>query len=66
MVQNESFDKLKKELEKAQGIMNKYYNIKQWDVFFKLGEYVNLKFQSCWQKSLKKKFNVKLSQRYYR
>ena len=65
LARNEIIAKVKKELEKAQGRMKKYYDQGRRDVTFEPGEYVYLKLQPYRQKSLKKKFNVKLSQRYY-
>ncbi|KAI9156272.1 hypothetical protein LWI28_003427 [Acer negundo] len=57
--------KVKKELEKAQGRMKKYYDQGRRDVSFELGDFVYLKLQLYRHKSLNKKFDVKLSQRYY-
>ena len=65
MARDEVVAKVKKELEKAQGRMKKYYDQGRRDVSFEPGDFVYLKLQPYWQKSLKKKFNVKLSQRYY-
>ena len=45
--------------------MKKYYDQGKRDVSFEPGDFVYLKLQPYRQKSLKKKFNVKLSQRYY-
>ena len=55
----------KKELEKARVRMKKYYDQGRRNVEFEPGNYVYLKLQPYRQKSLKKRFNVKLSQRYY-
>ncbi|KAL5805499.1 hypothetical protein ACOSQ4_028232 [Xanthoceras sorbifolium] len=55
----------KKELEKAQVRMKKYYDLWRMNVEFEPGDYLYFKLQPYRQKSLKKKFNVKLSQRYY-
>ena len=65
MARDEVVAKVKKELEKAQGRMKKYYDQGRRDVSFEPGDFVYLKLQPYRQKSLKKKFNVKLSQRYY-
>ena len=65
MARDEVVAKVKKELEKAQGRMKKYYDQGRRDVSFEPGDFVYLKLQPYWQKFLKKKFNVKLSQRYY-
>ncbi|KAI9161896.1 hypothetical protein LWI28_021814 [Acer negundo] len=65
MARDEVVAKVKKELEKAQGRMKKYYDQGRRDVSFELGDLVYLKLQPYQQKSLKKKFNVKLSQWYY-
>ena len=55
----------KKALVKAQERMKKYYDRGRREVQFEPGDWVYLKLQPYRQKSLKKKFNVKLSQRYY-
>ncbi|KAL5834882.1 hypothetical protein ACOSQ4_014379 [Xanthoceras sorbifolium] len=65
MTRDEIITKVKKELEKAQGRMKKYYDQSRREVSFEAGDFVYLKLQPYRQKSLKKKFNVKLSQRYY-
>ncbi|KAL5838392.1 hypothetical protein ACOSQ3_015561 [Xanthoceras sorbifolium] len=65
MTRDEILAKVKKELEKAQGRMKKYYDQSRREVSFEAGDFVYLKLQPYRQKSLKKKFNVKLSQRYY-
>ncbi|KAI9195047.1 hypothetical protein LWI28_011135 [Acer negundo] len=65
IARDEVVAKLKKELEKAQGRMKKYYDQGRRDVSFELGDFVYLKLQPYQQKSLKKKFNVKVLQRYY-
>ncbi|KAH7526809.1 hypothetical protein JRO89_XSUnG0053200 [Xanthoceras sorbifolium] len=65
MTRGEIVAKVKKELEKAQGRMKKYYDQSRREVSFEPGDFVYLKLQPYRQKSLKKKFNVKLSQRYY-
>ncbi|KAI9173955.1 hypothetical protein LWI28_009289 [Acer negundo] len=62
IARDEVVAKVKKELEKAQGRMKKYYDQGRRDVSFELGDFVYLKLQPYCQKSLKKKFNVKLSQ----
>ncbi|KAI9153591.1 hypothetical protein LWI28_013554 [Acer negundo] len=66
IARDEVVAKVKKELEKAHGRMKKYYDQGRRDVSFELGDFMYLKLQPYRQKSLKKKFNVKLSQRYYR
>ena len=65
IAKDEVVAKVKKKLEKAQGRMKKYYDQGKRDVSFKPGDFVYLKLQPYRQKSLKKKFNVKLSQQYY-
>ncbi|KAL5796687.1 hypothetical protein ACOSQ2_001507 [Xanthoceras sorbifolium] len=65
MTRDEIMAKLKKELERAQARMKKYYDQNRRDVSFEPGDLVYLKLQPYRQKSLKKRFNVKLSQRYY-
>ncbi|KAK0595973.1 hypothetical protein LWI29_011581 [Acer saccharum] len=65
MARDEVVAKVKKELEKAQGRMKKYYDQGRRDVSFEPGDFMYLKLQPYRQKSLKKKFNVKLSQWYY-
>ncbi|KAI9186883.1 hypothetical protein LWI28_021871 [Acer negundo] len=65
MARDEIVAKVKKELEKAQGRMKKYYDQGRRDVSFEPGDFVYLKLQPYRQKSLKKKFNMKLSQWYY-
>ena len=54
---------VKKALMKAQDRMKKYYDQGRRDVCFEPGDYMYLKLQPYRQKSLKKRFNVKLSQR---
>lgn len=56
---------VKKDLKKAQERMKKYYDCGRRDVTFEPGDMVYLKLQPYRQKSLKAKFNVKLSQRFY-
>ncbi|KAL5763434.1 hypothetical protein ACOSP7_019698 [Xanthoceras sorbifolium] len=65
MTRDEIMAKLKKELERAQARMKKYYDQNRRDVSFEPCDLVYLKLQPYRQKSLKKRFNVKLSQRYY-
>ena len=62
---DEVLTNVKKALMKAQDRMKKYYDQGRRDVSFEPGDYVYLKLQLYRQKSLKKRFNVKLSQRYY-
>ncbi|KAL5736892.1 hypothetical protein ACOSP7_031349 [Xanthoceras sorbifolium] len=51
--------------EIAQARMMKYYDQNRRNVSFEPGDLVYLKLQPYRQKSLKKRFNVKLSQWYY-
>ena len=62
---DEVLTNVKKTLMKVQDRIKKYYDQGRRDVSFEPGDYVYLKLQPYRQKSLKKRFNVKLSQRYY-
>ncbi|KAI9165235.1 hypothetical protein LWI28_010143 [Acer negundo] len=63
IARDEVVAKVKKELEKAHGRMKKYYDQGRRDVSFEPEDFMYLKLQPYRQKSLKKMFNVKLSQR---
>ena len=52
--------RVKKELEKAQKSMKRYYDSSRREVSFELEDYVYIKFQSYRQKTLRKKLNIKL------
>ncbi|KAL5810304.1 hypothetical protein ACOSQ3_027004 [Xanthoceras sorbifolium] len=66
MTREEIMAKLKKELDRAQAKMKKCYDQNRKNVSFEPCDLVYLKLQPYRQMSLKKRFNVKLSQRYYR
>ena len=65
LARDEILSNAKKALSKAQERMKRHYDQGRRNVSFEPGDFVYLKLQPYRQKSLKKRFNVKLSQRYY-
>ncbi|GMH23025.1 hypothetical protein Nepgr_024868 [Nepenthes gracilis] len=62
---DEVINKVKKELEKIQGRMKRYFNQERRDEVFEPVQYLHLQLQPYQQKSLNKEFNVRLLQWYY-
>ncbi|XP_038979199.1 uncharacterized protein LOC120109538 [Phoenix dactylifera] len=62
---DEALTNARRELKKAQERMKRYYDKNRREVTFNPGDFVYLKLQPYTQKSLKKNFSHKLSQRFY-